>query len=167
MEELAAFRDLGVDVTTHHDSTAGGQLFDLRGLLANATGSEVYCCGPAGLMAAVEACASHLPSADVHFEHFSASGELHKEEDKTFEVVLGKSGKRLSVPPDRTILNVLLEARCEVDFSCEEGTCGTCITRLLAGEADHRDVVLTEGERKTHILVCCSRSKTPSLTLDL
>lgn len=167
LEELAILRDRGINVTIHNDSVAGGRLFDLRRLLANASGSEVYCCGPAGLMTAVASCAAHLPSADVHFEHFSASTELHKDEDRAFEVVLGRSGKRLSVSPDRTILDVLLEARCDVDFSCEEGTCGTCITRMLAGEADHRDIVLSEEERKTHILVCCSRSRTPSLTLDL
>lgn len=167
LDELAVFKDTGVDVIVHHDSTAGGQLFDLRGLLADAAGSEVYCCGPAGLMAAVAASAAHLPPADVRFEHFSANTELHKEDDPTFEVVLGKTGKRLFVPADRTILDVLLEAGCQVDFSCEEGTCGTCITRLLAGEADHRDVVLNPEERETHILVCCSRANSPSLTLDL
>ena len=87
----------------------------------------------------------------------------------TFEVVLAQSDLTLSVPPDRSVLDVVEEAGIGVLSSCAEGTCGTCETAVLEGEPDHRDSVLTEEERAVNdcMMICVSRSRTPRLVLGL
>ena len=89
--------------------------------------------------------------------------------DGSFEIVLQKSGRTLQVPPDKSILDVLLDAGLDVSFSCQQGICGTCETKVCSGIPDHRDMFLNEDEQdsNTVIMVCCSRSKTPTLVLDL
>ena len=88
---------------------------------------------------------------------------------EAFEVVLQQSGLTLTVPPDRSILSVVEEAGVGVLSSCAEGTCGTCETRVLAGEPDHRDSVLDEDERQANdcMMICVSRACTERLVLDL
>ena len=89
--------------------------------------------------------------------------------DGSFEIVLQKSGRTLQVPPDKSILDALLDAGIDVSFSCQQGICGTCETTVLSGIPDHRDMFLNEDEQDSNavIMVCCSRSKTPTLLLDL
>jgi ferredoxin len=86
-----------------------------------------------------------------------------------FEVELVRSGLTLTVAPDRSVLETLEEAGVAVDFSCREGTCGTCETDVLDGRPDHRDSLLTEDERAAGdtMLICVSRSCGPRLVLDL
>ena len=86
-----------------------------------------------------------------------------------FEVRLQRSGRTITVPPGKTILNTLLEAGVNVDFSCAMGGCGTCETRIVEGIPDHRDLYLSEEEKAENnvIMICCSRSKSPVLVLDL
>lgn len=90
-------------------------------------------------------------------------------EPKSFFIVLSSSGARFEVPPDKSILDVLEENDEDVPFSCREGQCGTCITGVLAGNPDHRDGVLSEAEHAANdlITVCCSRSLSNELVLDL
>ncbi len=107
----------------------------------------------------------HWSSAAVHFEAFSEA-ETHKPTDKPFKVKLARSGDVLEVPTDKTILEVLREHGLEVPSSCETGTCGTCRTKLLAGEADHRDLVLAEHERKDNIMICVSRAKGEEIEIE-
>ena len=97
-------------------------------------------------MEAVRHMTDHWSSTAVHFEAFSEA-ETHKPDDKPFSVRLARSGKVVEVPATKTILEVLRENGLEVPSSCETGTCGTCRTKMLAGEADHRDLVLAEHER--------------------
>ena len=87
----------------------------------------------------------------------------------TFEVHLAKRKLTLTVQPDQTILKVLLDAGVEVPFSCSEGVCGTCLTKVVEGEPDHWDMYLTpeEQEKNDCMMVCISRSKSPRLVLDL
>ena len=89
--------------------------------------------------------------------------------DGSFEVVLQKSGQTLTVTKDQSILKVLQEAGHDVPFSCSEGICGTCLTKVVAGQPDHWDMYLTpeEQEKGDCIMVCCSRSQTARLVLDL
>lgn len=89
--------------------------------------------------------------------------------DETFEIVLQKSGKALQVPADKSILDVLIEGGFAVAYSCQQGICGTCETKVLSGIPDHRDMFLNEDEQNSNtvILVCCSRAKSPKLILDL
>jgi phthalate 4,5-dioxygenase reductase component len=170
--ETTAFRDeLSVPqfkdaVTIHYDQGDLSRSLDLRPILAERKNREhLYCCGPRPLMEAVRAMTDHWSSTAVHFEAFSEA-ETHKVDDKPFKVKLARSGAVLDVSTEKTILETLRENGLEVPSSCETGTCGTCRTKLLAGEADHRDLVLAEHERKDTIMICVSRARGDELTID-
>ncbi len=153
-------------VTIHHDQGDPSCSLDLKPILAERKNREhLYCCGPRPLMEAVRHMTDHWSPTAVHFEAFSEA-ETHKPDDKPFKVRLAKSGKTVEVPVTKTILEVLRENGLEVPSSCETGTCGTCRTKLLAGEADHRDLVLADHERKDQIMICVSRAKTDEITID-
>lgn len=170
-----AFRDfvdgsgMASHVRLHHDGGVPGQGLDVAELLAAATpGTHVYCCGPAGLMAAVKTASAHWPAGQVHFEHFSAPVVAAAAGSQSgFEVEIASTGAVYPVPPDRSILSVLLSEGVLVDSSCEAGVCGTCTTRYLSGEPDHRDCVLSDAEQREHIMVCVSRARSARLVLDL
>ena len=89
--------------------------------------------------------------------------------DGTFEVQLQKSGQTLQVTKDQSILKVLQDAGHDVPFSCSEGICGTCLTKVVSGTPDHWDMFLTPEEQAVNnqMLICCSRSQTARLVLDL
>jgi phthalate 4,5-dioxygenase reductase component len=165
VEELSKPEYAGL-VTIHHDRGDPSCSLDLKPILAERKNREhLYCCGPRPLMEAVRHFTDHWSSTAVHFEAFSEA-ETHKPDDKPFKVRLAKSGKVIDVPVSKTILEVLRENGLEVPSSCETGTCGTCRTKLLAGEADHRDLVLADHERKDHIMICVSRARTDEITID-
>ncbi|WP_120497913.1 PDR/VanB family oxidoreductase [Kiloniella sp. EL199] len=131
---------------------------------------QIYCCGPTGLMGAVKSATRSWPAESVRFEHFSASEDTGpRDNDGSFEVIIQSTGRVLQIPADKSILSVLEENGIFIDHACCEGICGTCETGLIDGEADHRDMILTEAEKQENqqIMVCCSRAKTPTLTLDL
>jgi len=90
-------------------------------------------------------------------------------DDGSFEVQLKKNGQILRVTKDQSILKVLQDAGLDVPFSCSEGICGTCLTQVVAGKPDHWDMFLTpeEQEANDQMLICCSRSQTARLVLDL
>ena len=170
--ETTAFRDeLSVaefkdKVVIHYDEGDASRSLDLRPILAERKNREhLYCCGPRPLMEAVRAMTDHWSPTAVHFEAFSEA-ETHKADDKSFKVKLARSGDILDVPTDKTILEVLRAHGLDVPSSCETGTCGTCRTKMLAGEADHRDLVLAEHERKDTIMICVSRARSEEITLD-
>jgi phthalate 4,5-dioxygenase reductase subunit len=108
----------------------------------------------------------HWPDSAVHFEDFVGASAPHPD-DKPFEVKLAKSGKSYEVAPGVSILDTLRRQGHMLASSCESGTCGTCRTRFSAGEPDHRDLVLSEREKRSEIMICVSRSKSPTLTLDI
>nr|WP_153455032.1 PDR/VanB family oxidoreductase [Streptomyces smaragdinus] len=143
---------------------------DLAGLLpAPAAGTLVYACGPEGLLAALEtACTGH-PAGTLRTERFAPKGELFSEDDQPFEVTAEQSGVTITVEPGQSILHALDEAGVMVFSSCEEGICGTCETRVIAGTPDHRDSVLTERDRESGdvMMICCSRARSESLVLDI
>jgi ferredoxin len=107
----------------------------------------------------------------VAFEYFTAPAEEKLEPigSNAFEILLQKSGRRLTVPPDRSILDVLEESGVMVPFACREGMCRTCETTVCEGEIDHRDYVLSEEERESGkmMMLCVSRGKSRTLVLDL
>lgn len=82
---------------------------------------------------------------------------------------IASSGRVISIAPDKTVSQALAEAGVEITLSCEQGVCGTCITRVLQGESDHRDCYLTPDEQAANdqFTPCCSRSKSARLVLDL
>jgi len=130
----------------------------------------VYCCGPEGLLRAVEKFCEKWPSGTLHIERFTAKPqEPTGEVDSSFELVLQRSGLTVQVPPDKSVLTVIREAGVSVLASCLEGICGTCETEVIDGDVDHRDSVLNEEERASneYMMVCVSRCRSPQLTLDL
>ncbi len=164
-DELAAPEFAGL-VTIHYDQGDPSASLDLKPILAERKNREhLYCCGPRPLMEAVRLMTDHWSPTAVHFEAFSEA-ETHKPDDKAFKVKLARSGKVLDVPTTKTVLEVLRDHGLEVPSSCETGTCGTCRTKMLAGEADHRDLVLAEHERKDTIMICVSRARSDEITID-
>ncbi|MBZ9761659.1 PDR/VanB family oxidoreductase [Mesorhizobium sp. CA8] len=154
------------------DASRGLNVLDL--LRSAPLESQVYVCGPRGLIDAViyKAKEANFQDSRIHWEAFTASGTQPKEERiaGSFEIELRRSDKILTVPPDKTILQVLRAEGIHVKSVCEEGYCGTCLTGVLEGVPDHRDDdLLTPEERESNAVmtVCCSRSKTAKLVLDL
>jgi phthalate 4,5-dioxygenase reductase subunit len=165
LDELSApeFKDR---VTIHYDGGDPARSLDLRPILQERKNREhLYCCGPRPLMEAVRKMTDHWSSNAVHFEAFS-DAETHKPTDKPFKVKLAQSGTVIEVPTTKTILEALREHGLDVPSSCETGTCGTCRTKLIAGEADHRDLVLAEHERTDTIMICVSRARSDEITID-
>lgn len=146
--------------------TSGGRL-DLAAMLAAvAPDMHAYCCGPARMIDAFLAATTHWPAERVHVEHFSGLTLEAARQGDPFEVELASDGRRLTVPADRSLLQILRDAGIFVDASCEGGACGTCRVGYLAGEPIHRDFCLRPEERRHTIATCVSRAKTP-LRLDL
>jgi phthalate 4,5-dioxygenase reductase subunit len=153
------------NVKVHHDEGDPGKSFDLWPVLEKPNRGHVYCCGPRGLMDAVRDMSGHWSPGRVHFESF-VDGSVPRADDQPFDIELVRTGKTLTVPVGKTILSVLREADVRVPSSCESGTCGSCRTTLLEGQADHRDMVLMEEEHASQIMVCVSRG-CGKLVLDL
>jgi phthalate 4,5-dioxygenase reductase component len=153
-------------VTIHYDNGDPARSLDLWPILEQRKNREhLYCCGPRPLMQAVRDLTGHWSSAAVHFEAFSEP-ERRKPDDKPFVVELARSGAVIEVPVGVTILEAMRAGGYQAPSSCESGTCGTCRTRLIEGEADHRDLVLAEHERGDQIMLCVSRALTPKLVID-
>ena len=170
--ELTAFHDeikkeFACQVVIHHDEGNPDNMYDLWPVLEKPQGRHLYCCGPRPLMDAVRDMSGHWSSAAVHFEDFGATKPAHKADDRSFRVKLARSGQTFEVPADVSILDTLRAHGIAVSSSCESGTCGSCRTKLLEGEAEHRDLVLTEREHKTNIMICVSRATSDELVLDL
>jgi phthalate 4,5-dioxygenase reductase subunit len=154
-------------VTIHHDNGDPAQAFDLWPVLEQPRGAHVYCCGPRPLMAAVRDMTGHWPASAVHFEDFSAGTSTAQAGDRAFTVRLARSNAAYVVPEGASILEILRQNGHNIASSCEAGSCGTCRTGLLGGEADHRDLVLAEHERGHAIMLCVSRARGDELLLDL
>ena len=152
----------------HHDGGDPAHGLDIAAALRDPRpGTHLYYCGPPSMMAAAAQAAREWPTGTAHCEYFTISTELTAEEDRPFRVRLARSGGEYEVPAGETIVGVLRRHGIAVRTSCELGYCGTCVTPYLAGEPDHRDQVLEEDGRGRYVLICCSRSKSPVLELDL
>jgi vanillate O-demethylase ferredoxin subunit len=175
--ERTAFRaEIGASafadrVQFHYDSGAPSQKLDLETALANPDGgTHLYVCGPTGFIGhVVDAAKARGWHADqIHVEHFSAAPQ-RSAADTAFEVKVASSGKTYTVAPGQSVVQALQAHRVEILTSCEQGVCGTCITRVLEGEPDHRDMYFTEEERAKNdqFTPCCSRARSKTLVLDL
>lgn len=175
--ERTAFRErigaarFASQVHFHHDDGAPSQRLDLEALLRSpAPGVHLYTCGPQGFMDAVLSTARRCgwPEDRLHFEFFNAT-PIGKADDGGFEVQLASSGRVVQVGARQSVTAALAEAGVTVPTSCEQGVCGTCLTRILEGEPDHRDIFLTPAEQAANdqFLPCCSRAKSGRLVLDL
>lgn len=152
----------------HFDDCDEAQKLDFESIKSPNSNEKIYICGPTGFIDFVIENAKKLGWADenIIIERFNADIDASGD---SFELIAEQSNLKLIVPADKTIAQVLSEAGVDVPLSCEQGVCGTCLTRIIAGVADHRDLILTDDEREANeeIAICCSRSKTPSLTLDI
>lgn len=162
------FRDR---VHFHFDDGEGGAPLDATHALAQPEGdTHLYVCGPGGFMEHVlsTARAQGWDEANLHHEYFSAVPTAQAG-DGSFEVQLSSSGQVLQVPADQSVAQVLEAAGVIIPLSCEQGICGTCLTRVLEGEPDHRDLFMTPAEQAANdqFTPCCSRAKSARLVLDL
>jgi vanillate O-demethylase ferredoxin subunit len=158
-------------VHVHFDDGEAAQKLDLGSLLATPQpGTHLYVCGPRGFMDAVLGGARERgwPESRLHWEFFGADA-APCDADAAFEVMLASSGRVVVVPKDRSVVQALAQAGVEVQTSCEQGVCGTCLTRVLEGTPDHRDLYLTPEEQTAgdQFTPCCSRAKSARLVLDL
>ena len=157
-------------VRLHIDSEGTG-LDTKAALSACPPGTHVYVCGPAGYIDHVLDTARALGWADdrLHREYFGAAPAAAEEGERAFDVRIASSGMTCTVPPGRTVVQVLAEHGVDVPVSCEQGVCGTCLTRVLDGIPEHRDLYQTEEEQAANdqFTPCCSRAKTALLVLDL
>lgn len=172
MAFVEPLRRFGDRVRIAPEDTHG--LLDLADWLGQPRDHEaVYCCGPERLLAAVEARCQAWPEGALHVERFRPRpGALEGAANAnagSFEVVLARSQLTCTVQPGQTIVAALEDIGVYVPQSCGEGTCGTCVTRVLEGSPDHRDSFLLGKKREANdaICVCCSRSLSPRLVLDL
>lgn len=172
--ENAAFRDslasIAGDRVRFHFDTEAGKLFEFNvASLGIEPGVHIYCCGPGPMMRAVESFSAAHPENPAHFEWFKPP-ETAKvaSSDGPFTVKLNRSGRILSIPEGKSVLEVLEESGMDWPCSCREGMCRTCEAHVLEGVPDHRDYVLSEAERVAgkSMMLCVSRAKTPSITLD-
>lgn len=167
-EELSAapFDDR---VHFHFDDEEVSQQFRAGEAMGNhAPGRYIYTCGPAGFLDHVLATAKARgwPEEAVRYERFSADVDT---QGAHFTVVAQRSGLSVTVGEDQTIAAALAANGIAVTLSCEQGICGTCLTRVLEGVPDHRDLFLTDTERAANdcMTICCSRALTPTLVLDV
>jgi tetrachlorobenzoquinone reductase len=129
--------------------------------------THLYCCGPDRMLAAFKTVTAGRSPTQSHIEHFANAEAVDNAGE--FEVVLAKSGRTIAVPSGKSILDTLLELGIDAPFSCMEGVCSSCETRVLSGIPDHRDLILTSEEHAANdrMMICCSRSKSPTLVLEL
>jgi vanillate O-demethylase ferredoxin subunit len=176
-EKRTAFRDrirassFANRVQFHFDDGPLQQKFDAQGVIAAAPrNTHLYVCGPKGFMDHVLATAKGAgwPEERVHREYF-ASGMQASANNVEFEVRLASTGKVYRIPKDQTVVTALAAYGIDIPTSCGQGVCGTCLTRVLDGDPDHRDLYQTDVERARNdqFTPCCSRARSPVLVLDL
>ena len=158
-------------VRFHFDDGDASQKLDLAALFRPAgVDVHVYVCGPKGFMDAVLAAASaqQWPQSQLHYESFGAEVTVSAS-DASFQVKLARSGRVITVPSGQTVTQTLSAAGVDVQTACEQGVCGTCLTRVLEGIPDHKDQYLTpeEAAANDQFTPCCSRAMSPLLVLDL
>lgn len=154
-------------VQLYFGDTAGGRLDLARTVQAAPAGAHFYCCGPQAMLQAFDKATAALPAERVHLERFAA--QQAPAVQSGFVVELARSGRRLPVAPGMTILDTLLANGIDAPYSCMQGICGACATRVLDGLPAHQDSVLGPAERAANqtMMVCCSGARSPVLRLDI
>lgn len=156
----------------YHDGGNPQHGVDLDAVLSEAQhGTHLYYCGPPGLMQAIARKSEHWPAGHVHAEFFAApvapAEASNNIADTGFDVIVNSTQQKFLVPADKSILEVLKSNGYDIPSSCEAGVCGTCSVQYIDGVPDHRDFILQDEEKAKNILICCSRSFSRTLTLDL
>jgi vanillate O-demethylase ferredoxin subunit len=164
--------DFASHVHFHFDDEVDEQKLDLEKVLGNPdTNTHIYVCGPKGFMDFVINSAHDFGwrEDNIHFEYFSGAHIEHLEGDMPFQVKIASTGQVIDISTEETITQALANNGVDMPVSCEQGICGTCVTRILDGTPDHRDMYFTDAEKEANdqFTPCCSRSKSPCLVLDL
>jgi tetrachlorobenzoquinone reductase len=165
---LSSAAELGERVVTHVDEEHDGRPFDLAQIVRSAApDTHLYCCGPSPMLDAFEQAASARNGQYNHVERFSSDTPAAMVGG--YSVRLARSNRTIEVRPGQTLLAALQDSGVWVATSCEQGVCGSCETRILAGRADHRDLILTADEKSANqtMMICCSGSLDDVLVLDL
>ena len=169
LDELNALQlDARANLHVNFDEGESSRMLDLSAIVKSApTDAHLYCCGPVPMLEAFEAATVDRPAEKVHVEYFKAKEEPASEGG--FEVRLARSNRTIEVEAGKTILNAVLDAGIAVNYACTEGVCGTCVTRVIEGIPDHRDLFLGKEEQAANetMMICCSGSKSSTLVLDL
>lgn len=168
----AAFADelLSQPGVASHFDTEKGAPPDLKAFLASKPkDAHFYCCGPTPMLDAFEKFCEELGIENVHIERFSAAENVETVQGDDYVVELATSGKTITVPAGKSLLDAILDTGVHVDYSCREGVCGACETKVIDGVPEHRDAVLTKKERESNktMMVCVSGCKGKRLVLDL
>jgi ferredoxin-NADP reductase len=171
LNEIKSLESADRRLHLHLDEEAGGPP-DLLALLgAQKPDTHFYCCGPQPMLQAFEQACATLGFKNVHVERFSAAPAVAEPApaQESYTVELRKSARTLEVSSTRPLLDSLLEAGIEASYSCREGICGACETPVLEGEVNHRDSILSPGERQANrsMMLCVSHCKSGRLVLDL
>ena len=137
--------------------------------LTNPTsGNHLYICGPNKMVNSILNSARKLGWQEDHLHYEVFTGTLEQADDRAFEVVLKESGVTINVDPSKTVLDAMIEAGLDPMFDCRRGDCGVCVAQILEGEADHRDICLSERERSSgSFCTCVSRATSGRLVLDI
>lgn len=172
--EAAFYKDLaplGNRIRLLADGRDAAQTVLLEALSGPSDDTHLYVCGPSGYIQAIWNLArlQEWPDSHFHTEAFCASPLPSDTTDHAFTIHLGRSGVTIPVGEGQTVIRALQEHGFDIPFSCEQGICGTCLTKVISGVPDHRDQYLTDEERDANdqFMPCCSRSKSPELVLDL
>lgn len=170
-QHMLFHRELCVDpaVRLYHTRVPGQAAPRLKDVLAAIPAkAQLYCCGPQAMIDEFDQLTLQRPAGTAHRERFSASTDALQPGD-TFRVHLQRSGLTLSVAAEQSLLQVCEAAGVDVAYSCEEGVCGACEVKVLAGTVEHRDTVLSPAQRLRNdsMMICCSRGVGDSLVLDL
>jgi len=147
---------------------AARETFNIERIVRDAPpDAHLYCCGPATMIESFMAATRSMPVEQVHVEYFQAQEALAT--DGGYTVRLVRSDRTIEMGKGQSILSAVLASGIEAPYSCQEGLCGECETRVISGIPDHRDLYLTQAEKKAgdRIMICCSGSATPLLELDL
>lgn len=167
--ELESLGENGLDVQWHFDDEQGSTP-DLQRLLS-LTGPEphYYCCGPTPMLTAFESICKQYQYPHAYIERFSAEPPEAAAPDRAYKIELRKTGVELEVLPGKSILDTILEAGYDADYGCKEGLCGACESRVIDGEIDHRDSILSQAQkaRGVSMLICVSGCQSERLVLDL
>lgn len=173
IHELTQPLSHGICVIHRSDDGESPRLTLVDAISAPDGSMRLYACGPAGFMAAVRdtAAAMGWPETRIHTEAFQPLAmPVANTEAETFTVTLASSGESWPVPANKSIAQVLMDNGVAVPLSCEMGICGACLTPVIDGVVDHRDTVQSEAEKtaaRQHIALCCSRSKSGNVVIDL
>ena len=169
-EGIAALAaEKSVQLTWHFDDEKGGPP-DLAAMLAGkGAGSHYYCCGPTPMLDSFEKSCQTLGFLHAHIERFAAAHVEAPSATEIYIVECARSGKTVEVPPGKSILDSLIDAGLSPDHSCKEGVCGACETKVISGEIDHRDGILTKAEQAANktMMICVSGCKRGPLVLDI